>query len=112
MNKKELTTAVADAMGSTKKEAALAIESVINCIADAMAAGSNVSIVGFGTFEVVKRGARTCRNMVTGEMMDVAEKMAPKWRASKALKEAVSQLDVAGTEEVGAEDGQTGTVAE
>lgn len=94
MNKKQLIDTVAEKLGVTKKEAALSVETVINTIADEMADGGKVSLVGFGVFESVFRNARKCRNLQTEEDMTVPAKMAPKFRASKTLKLRVAELPV------------------
>jgi DNA-binding protein HU-beta len=90
MNKKELVNAVKDSMGSTRKEAEVAVGSVLDAIVDGMTADGKVSLVGFGTFSVVDRAARTCRNPQTGESIDVPAKKAPKFKPSAALKDAVN----------------------
>lgn len=94
MNKKDLVNAVSESMGSTKKEAALAIDSVFGVVADAVAKGEKVSLVGFGSFEATLRKERQCKNFHTGDMMTVPAKFAPKFKAGKALKEAVAELPV------------------
>lgn len=95
MNKKELIDVVAGKMDVTKKEAALAVESVFGAVSEALNSGDKLSLVGFGTFETVKRNERKCRNLQTGADMVVPAKMAPKFRPSKAMKEAVAALPVA-----------------
>ncbi|MCK5019482.1 MAG: HU family DNA-binding protein [Candidatus Peribacteraceae bacterium] len=94
MNRKELIEAVAEKMGNTKKEATLAVESVIGSISDEMNRGGKVSLVGFGSFEVTKRNERKCRNPQSGAEMLVPAKMAPKFKPSKVLKESVAGLPV------------------
>jgi len=94
MNKKELTTKVADIMGVTSKEASMAVDTVIDVIADTVNNGGKVSLTGFGVFEVVKRNERKCRNMMTEEVIVVPAKMAPKFRPSKALKMSVAKLAI------------------
>lgn len=94
MNKKELINVVAERSEITKKEATLLVENVIGAIADEIATGGKVSLVGFGTFETVKRNERKCRNLQTGDDMVVPAKMAPKFRASKGLKDKVAELEV------------------
>ena len=94
MNKKELINVVADGLEVTKKEAALAVETVIGAIATELTEGGKVSLVGFGTFETVKRNSRKCRNLQTGADMIVPAKIAPKFRASKTLKDKVALLPV------------------
>jgi len=95
MNKKEMVSKVADEMGITKKEAALCVETVVGVVADSLNSGEKVSLVGFGSFEVVKRNERKCRNMQTGDEMIVPAKMAPRFRPAKGLKQSVSELPVA-----------------
>lgn len=94
MNKKELIDVVAERLDVTKKESALFVDAVVQSIAEEVANGGKVSLVGFGTFESVKRNERKCRNLQTGEDMVVPAKMAPKFRPSKNLKEAVAELEV------------------
>jgi DNA-binding protein HU-beta len=95
MNKKELINKVSETLEVTKKEAALAVQTVIGAVAEELATGGKVSLVGFGTFETVKRNERKCRNLQTGEEMTVRAKMAPKFRPSKNLKDSVAALPVA-----------------
>ncbi len=95
MNKKELSDAVAEKTDITKREAAIYVDAVIASIAEEIGAGGKVSLVGFGTFECVKRNERKCRNLQTGAEMVVGAKMAPKFRPSKSLKDTVASLDVA-----------------
>jgi len=94
MNKKELVAQVANEMGSTNKEAAIAVDTVFGVVSDALGKGDKVSLTGFGVFEVVKRNERKCRNLQTGDEMVVPAKMAPKFRPAKALKQMVSELPV------------------
>ena len=90
MNKKELVNTVKDSMGVTRKEAELAVGSVLDAVVDGMVADGKVSLVGFGTFSVADRAARTCRNPQTGEPIEVPAKKAPKFKPSAALKAAVN----------------------
>lgn len=92
MTKKEMVAKVAEAMGSTKKDAAIALDVVIDTIYDAVVKGEKVSFVGFGSFEPVYRKGRTCKNFQTGEPIEVPAKMAPKFKPAKAFKEAVAAL--------------------
>lgn len=94
MNKRELINVVAESTDSSKREAAIMVDAVINSIADELANGGKVSLVGFGTFESVLRNERKCRNLQTGEDMVVPAKMAPKFRPSKSLKDAVAEVEV------------------
>lgn len=90
MNKKELINAVKDGMGSTRKEAELAVGAVLDAIVGGMVDDGKVSLVGFGTFSVVDRAARTCRNPKTGEPIEVPAKKAPKFKPSASLKDVVN----------------------
>ncbi len=91
MNKTELIAAVAEKAGISKKDADKAVAAVIASIADALAADDKVQLVGFGTFEVKTRGARTGRNPRTGETMTIAASKLPTFKAGKALKDAVAK---------------------
>jgi len=89
MNKADLINHVADAAGLTKGSAGDAVEAVLGGITSTLANGDAVSLVGFGTFSVADRAARTARNPRTGEAIQVAASKAPKFKAGKALKDAV-----------------------
>ncbi|MFK4294624.1 HU family DNA-binding protein [Bacillus sp. RC250] len=89
MNKTELTKAVADKAELTQKDAATATQAVLDAITTALVNEEKVQILGFGTFEVRERSARTGRNPQTGEEMQIAASKAPAFKAGKELKEAV-----------------------
>lgn len=89
MNKKDLVNEVAKVI-STKKEAQAAVDCVVRAISDSLAKGDTVTLVGFGTFKSVKRGARTGRNPQTGKPISIKAKRVPKFTPGKALKDAVS----------------------
>ena len=89
MNKGELINAVA-ANGLTKKDAETAINAVFGAIGDALAKGEAVQLIGFGTFDVKKRPARTARNPRTGAEIKIAASKAPSFKAGKALKDKVN----------------------
>ncbi len=89
MNKADLINHVADAAGLTRASAADAVEAVLGGITVTLADGGSVSLVGFGTFSVTDRAARTARNPRTGEAINVPASKAPKFKAGKALKDAV-----------------------
>ena len=91
MNKVELTKLVAGKLDSTQKDAAVYVDAVIESIKDGMIEDGKVQIVGFGTFEVKDRPEREARNPQTGETMTVKACKAPKFKAGKALKEAVNE---------------------
>jgi DNA-binding protein HU-beta len=90
MNKQDLVNAVADASGLSKTDAAKAVEGVFESITGALKSGGEVRLVGFGTFAVAKRKASTGRNPRTGEPMTIKASNQPKFKAGKALKDAVN----------------------
>lgn len=89
MNKSSIVDAVHAVLGGTKVQAEQAVEKVIESIIDTLKKGEEVSIAGLGIFSVKQRKARKARNPRTGEMVDVAAMKVPKFRAAKALKDAV-----------------------
>ncbi len=91
MTKADLIKAVSEKANCPKKDAEMAINTVIDCITDAVAQGEKVQIVGFGTFEVRERGEKKCKNPRTGEEMITPAKKAPVFKAGKALKDAVNK---------------------
>ena len=91
MNKNELISAMAEKSKLTKKDADIALDAFVESVQDALKAGDKVQLVGFGTFEVKTRAARTGKNPRTGEPMTTPAKKAPAFRASKNLKEAVNK---------------------
>ena len=90
MNKSELIDAVASAADLNKADASRAVDGVIAAVTEALKSGDQVTIVGFGTFLVRERGARTGRNPRTGESIQIAASKAPAFKAGKALKDAVN----------------------
>ena len=90
MNKTELIAAVAEKSGLSKKDAAAAVESVIAAVSDSLVKGEKVQLVGFGTFEVKERAARTGKNPQTGAVVEIPASKAPACKAGKALKDAVN----------------------
>ena len=90
MNKASLVKAVAEKMGDTQKVAAIAVDAVIESITEGMIKDGKVQIIGFGTFEVKERAEREGRNPQTGETMKIEACKAPKFKAGKALKDAVN----------------------
>jgi len=91
MNKTDLINHVASEAGLSKAVAGDALEAVLGGISGTLSDGGSVSLVGFGTFSVTARAARTARNPRTGEPIEVAASNAPKFKAGKALKDAVKQ---------------------
>ncbi|HXH72336.1 MAG TPA: HU family DNA-binding protein [Mariprofundaceae bacterium] len=89
MNKADLINHVAAEAGLTKAAAGDAVEAVLGGITGALKKGGSVSLVGFGTFAVTSRAARTARNPRTGDTIKVPASKAPKFKAGKALKDAV-----------------------
>ena len=90
MNKTELIDAVADEAEVSKAEAGRAVDAVISSITKALKKGDSVTLVGFGTFKVSKRAARTGRNPKTGDTIKIAASKNPSFKAGKALKDAVN----------------------
>ena len=90
MNKSELINAVADEAGLSKADSARAVDAMTGSISKALQRGDSVSLVGFGTFQVKKRGARTGRNPRTGETIKIKASKMPSFKAGKGLKDAVN----------------------
>ena len=88
MNKTELIAAVAKETGLSKKDAGAAVAATFDAITKAMKK-EKVQLIGFGTFEVRKRKARTARNPQTGEEIKIKASKVPAFKAGKALKDAV-----------------------
>lgn len=91
MNKSELIAAVAEQAGLSKKDAEKAVNAVVAAVTDALVEGDKVQLVGFGTFEVRTREARTGKNPRTGEAIEIAASKVPAFKAGKALKDAVNK---------------------
>lgn len=90
MNKNDLVAAVADSAGLSKADASKAVDSVFDQVTAELKRGSEVRLVGFGTFAVAQRKATTGRNPRTGETIQIAASKQPKFKAGKALKDAVN----------------------
>ncbi|HHX82860.1 MAG TPA: HU family DNA-binding protein [Pseudomonadaceae bacterium] len=90
MNKQELIDAVAESADLPKASAVRALDAVIDAITDTLKKGDSVSLVGFGSFTVKDRPARTGRNPQTGAAIDIAAARVPGFKAGKALKDAVN----------------------
>jgi len=90
MNKGELVNMVAEEANLTKSQAADAVNCVIDCIGGTLKEGDKVSLVGFGTFSVNRRDARTGRNPKTGAAIQIAAKNVVKFKPGKELSESVN----------------------
>ena len=92
MNKADLIAAVAEKTGFTKKDAEVAVNATMASIEETLIKGDRVQLIGFGTFEVRQRKARTGRNpRKPGETIEIAASKAPVFKAGKALKDAVNK---------------------
>lgn len=91
MNKKELVSAVAEKAGLKKVDAEKAVEAFVDVVTEALKAGDKVQLVGFGTFEVAERAEREGRNPRSGETMIIEASRNPKFKAGKALKDAINE---------------------
>ena len=89
MNKAELVEKVANQTGLTKKASREAVDAVTSVITDSLGRGERVTLVGFGTFQVAQRKARTGRNPQTGESVQIPARKVPVFKAGKDLKEEV-----------------------
>ena len=90
MNKAELVAAIADKAEISKKDAEAAVKAFTDVVAEELKKGEKIQLVGFGTFEVAERAARTGRNPQTGAEMKIAASKAPKFKAGKALKDSIN----------------------
>ena len=90
MNKNNLVASVANDSGLSKADAAKAVDSVFDTISGALSSGSDIRLVGFGTFSVAQRRASEGRNPRTGEKIQIPASKQPKFKAGKALKDAVN----------------------
>jgi DNA-binding protein HU-beta len=89
MNKADIISKVHEALGGTRAEAERAVETVIDSVVNSLKDGNEVSVAGLGIFSAKMRNARTGRNPRTGESIEIPAMRVPKFRASKALKDAV-----------------------
>jgi len=90
VNKNDLVANVAEASGLSKADAAKAVESTFEAVTSELSGGGEVRLVGFGTFSVAQRRASTGRNPRTGEAIQIPASKQPKFKAGKALKDAVN----------------------
>lgn len=90
MNKAELVTAVAEKAELTKKDSEKVLKAFVDVVTEELKKGEKVQLVGFGTFEVSERPARVGRNPKTKQPVDIPASKAPKFKAGKALRDAVN----------------------
>ena len=90
MNKGDFVGAVADAADMTKADAERAVEAMFKVVKKALKSGDSISLVGFGTFSVRKRAARTGRNPRTGDTVKIKASKIPAFKAGKGLKDAIN----------------------
>jgi DNA-binding protein HU-beta len=90
MNKTELIDQIATSADISKAAAGRALDAAVEAIKDALKAGDSVNLIGFGTFYVGERAARTGRNPRTGKTLEIKAAKSPKFRAGKGLKDAVN----------------------
>ncbi len=90
MNKTELVAAMAEQAGVSKKDAEKVLKAFTDVVEEELKKGEKVQLVGFGTFEVSERAAREGRNPQTGKAMKIEASKAPKFKAGKALKDALN----------------------
>lgn len=90
MNKQELISAIAENANLSKKDAEAALSAFVGAVETALKNGEKVQLVGFGSFEVRERAARTGRNPQTGAEMQIAAAKVPSFKAGKALKDLIN----------------------
>ena len=90
MNKTELIAASAEKTELSRKDAEKALKAFTEVVEEELKKGEKIQLVGFGTFEVSERAAREGRNPQTGETMQIAASKSPKFKAGKALKDAIN----------------------
>ena len=91
MNKTELVAAIAEKTELSKKDSEKALKAFIDVVTEELQKGEKIQLVGFGTFEVSERAARTGRNPQTGAEMEIPASKAPKFKAGKALKDMINE---------------------
>ncbi len=90
MNKSELVAAMAEKTELSKKDAEKALKALVDVVTEELAKGEKIQLVGFGTFDIAERAAREGRNPQTGAAMKIPASKAPRFKAGKALKDAVN----------------------
>jgi DNA-binding protein HU-beta len=92
LTKQDIINGIAEKTGMTKKDSGTALDATLEIISDALAKGDSVGLIGFGTFEVRDRKARSGRNPQTGEPIEIPAKKVPAFKPGKQLREAVEKL--------------------
>ena len=90
MNKQELISGMSEKTNMSKKDIGAALEAFMNIVTEELKNKGKVQLVGFGTFETTERAARTGRNPKTGEAIEIGASTSPKFKAGKALKDAIN----------------------
>lgn len=90
MNKQELLSAISEKSGLTKKDSEAALAAFIETVQDTLKKGEKVQLIGFGSFEVRERAARTGKNPLNGEVMNIPAAKVPAFKAGRALKDLVN----------------------
>ncbi len=91
MNKTELISSIAEKSGLSKKDSEKALTAVIDSVVEALKGGDKVQLIGFGSFEVKERAARSGRNPKTNEEIEIPASKVPQFKAGKAFKDAISE---------------------
>ena len=91
MTKAELVSTIAEKAGITKVEAEKSVKALIDAVTESLKSGDKLSLVGFGTFSTSTRAARKGQNPQTGKKIDIPASVSPKFKAGKALKDAVNK---------------------
>ena len=91
MNKSELCAALANKTEMSKKDADKFVNAFVDVVSETLAAGDKIQVIGFGSFEVKSRAARTARNPRTGEEIQIESSKSPVFKAGKALKDVVNK---------------------
>ncbi len=91
MNKSELVSAIADGAQITKVEAEKSLNGIVDAITDCLAGGDKLTLVGFGTFSVASRAARTGQNPQTGKKIDIPASVTPKFKPGNTLKALINE---------------------
>lgn len=90
MNKSEFEKSISEKTGLSLKDSKKAVDSFLETVTEALSSGDNINFVGFGTFAVKERAARTGRNPKTGEPIEISASKIPSFKAGKSLKDSVN----------------------